>query len=249
MRNGANGGSGIGGVFVLIPIVFVCGVLAVVAATRAEAFKPQPSQAVVSAAYATRVRIENDAIEARLAADLTHAKNINEASEQFMQTARDLLIVAGGAGLIALLTIVGTHSYQRYSYTRLHSRVLNPSQLSPELQVEAHAWFSRVKIADSLSRTKTLAMTANHERGLLRSTAMPASPAPGQLPPPIMIGAPPALPAHDDATGIHIHTALDADDPVTQATPRRAVVNTSRGNMPADIGTEEDFNAYISRNH
>jgi hypothetical protein len=240
MRQNNNNASGL---FVLIPIVFVCGVLAVIAATRAEMFKPQPSQAVVSAAYATRAKIENDAARESLAADLAHTKNIQRTSEQLIQTARDLLIVAGGVGTLAFLAIVGTHAHHKFSTTRAHVRILNPAQLPPELQLEAIAWLQRADIARSLSQTKTFAITANHERGLLRSTAMPAAPATNRLPPPIVIGDTPAIVGHDDDTGIHMH-----DDPAMTATqPARAVVNTSRGDMPSDIATEEDFNDYINR--
>lgn len=239
-----NNNNNAGGLLILIPIVFVCGVLAVIAATRAEVFKPQPSQAVVSAAFATRARIENDAAREALAADLAHAQKLNAVSEQFMQTARDLLIVASGIGALTVLAIVGTHTHHKFSTTRAHVRILNPSQLPPELQLEAIAWLQRANIARSLSQTKTFAITANHERGLLRSAAMPNVPQPGQLPPPIVIGDALANASPDDDSGIHMH-----DDPAQAqpATSARAVVNTSRGDMPTDIDSEEAFNDYISR--
>lgn len=225
-NNHASGGaSGAGGLMILIPIVFVCGVLAVIAATRAEVFKPQPTQAVVSVAYATRARIENDAERDRLAADLAHTKEVQKITQETLQTAKDLLIVAGGIGCIYLLAMVGTRARVMAGRMGLNMRLVNPNrqglfpismdgqgrvtnpnmltapwfdpehidQLPPELQLEAFAWMRREGIANALGRTKTFTVTANQERGLIRATAIPAAPKPGQ--------SAPRLPAYD-ATAI-----------------------------------------------
>lgn len=280
MRNANNTSGGVGGFIILIPIVFVCGVLAMIAASRAELFKPQPSQAVVSVAYATRAKIENDAMRDRLAADLTHAQNMQRIERDFAQTAKDLLIVAGGVGVLFALAAAGTQSRRMWGQSRLNARVINPNRrgvfgvyvdhntgrifnpnmqttpaldmanpqsLSEELQIEALAWYSRARIAESMSQTKTFPMTANQERGLLRQTAWPALPT-GK--PPIVIGGdtataePAAEPVidPDDTTGIHMH-----DDPALSkpTQPARAVVNTSAGDVPDDITSEDEFNEYM----
>lgn len=273
-----NNGSGCAGMLTAIVLAFTVGALGIVALTRGEVFKPQPSQAVISAAYATRARIENDAMRDKLAADLAHAKNTQRISESFLQTGKDLLIVAGGIGVIFLLVTLGNMGRVMIGRGSLNMRLVNPNKrgqfpvlmdtatgrmlnanmqttplfdaaniqaLPPELQIEAYAWQQRANIAHSLSQTKTFATTANQERGLLRNAAMPAAPAPGQLPPPIVIGAPAV--EHDDTTGIHMH-----DDPMTTPKPTqspqaRAVVETAHGAIPNDIDSEEAFNDFINR--
>lgn len=281
MRNtNNNSSSGVGGILVLIPIVFVCGLLTIIAATRAEVFKPQPSQAVVSAAYATRARIENDATRDELAANLTHIKSVQRIERDFLQTGKDLLIVAGGVGVLALLALTGTTSMRLFGQARLRANVINPNRrgqfgvyvdrkrglmvnpnmqtqpaldmsdprsLSDELQLEAYAWYQRANIASSMSDTKILPLTATQERGLLRAAAWPALPTPGK--PPVVIGAtePVAMPNADDTTGIHMHD--DLAQGAAQAKPARAVVNTSHGDLPNDITSEQEFNDYLSSRH
>ena len=270
-----NNGSGCAPMLVAIVLAFTVGALGIVALTRGEVFKPQPSQAVISAAYATRARIENEAMRDQLAANLTHAKNTQRISESFMQTAKDLLIVAGGIGVIFALVVAGNTGRVMIGRGSLNMRLVNPNKrgqfpvlmdtatgrmlnanmqttplfdaaniqpLPPELQIEAYAWQQRANIAHSLSQTKTFATTANQERGLLRNAALPASPAPGQLPPPIVIGAP--VEASDSGDGIHMH-----DDPADTKPPAQTkqVVNTSNGGIPNDIGSEQEFNDFINR--
>lgn len=123
MRNQSNG---CGPIFLAVILSFVGGVLLIAWLMKADPLKPQPSQAVVSAAYATTARIENDALRARLAEDHAAVIKANAITLAGLQTLKDMAIIVLGAGALFGLAHLGASATTAASAARRGIRLIKP---------------------------------------------------------------------------------------------------------------------------
>ena len=112
----------------LIILAILVGAMTVVALTRADVFKTQPSQKVVSDAYAARARVETEAAQQRLAAELDHANAMNKAEETFGTIWRGLITLGGVALVVGVGAGVGLVGYRGWTYIRDHRGVVRPDR-------------------------------------------------------------------------------------------------------------------------